>query len=114
MTVDKLAEMLNATTVNQADFSREIVGGYAGDLLSFVMGRAPENCAWYTVMTNVNVAAVAALCDVACVVLAQGAVPDEALRARAEREGIPILLTENDAYTAAVRLAQLLGEGARP
>ncbi len=94
--------------------AREITGGYCGDLLSWVMGRAPQGSAWITVMTNVNVAAVAALCDVACVVLAQGAVPDEALRARAEREGIPILLTENDAYTAAVRLAQLLGEGARP
>lgn len=93
--------------------AREITGGYCGDLLSWVMGRAPQGSAWITVMTNVNVAAVAALCDVACVVLAQGAIPDEALQIRAEREGISILLTENDAYTAAVRLAQQLGEGMR-
>lgn len=93
---------------------REISGGYCGDLLSWVMGRAPQGSVWITVMTNVNVAAVAALCDVACVVLAQGAVPDEALRARAEQEGISVLLTEDDAYTAAVRLSGQLAAEARP
>ena len=64
MTVQKLVDILQATTVYEADFSREVTGGYAGDLLSFVMGRAPENSAWYTVMTNVNVIAVAVLTDV--------------------------------------------------
>ena len=72
MTVRDLADILSASTVNEADFSREVTGGYAGDLLSFVMGRAPENSAWYTVMTNVNVAAVAVLTDVAVVVLCEG------------------------------------------
>ena len=92
MTVDKLAEMLNATTVNQADFSREIVGGYAGDLLSFVMGRAPENCAWYTVMTNVNVAAVVVLCE--------GCLPDPTLVERAKTQGINVIATTLPVYDA--------------
>ena len=113
MTVAQLQKALSLERLTEGDPDRQVTGGYCGDLLSWVMGRAPQGSAWITVMTNVNVAAVAALCDVACVVLAQGAVPDEALRARAEREGIPILLTENDAYTAAVWLAQQLGEGTR-
>ena len=92
MTVDKLAEMLNATTVNQADFSREIVGGYAGDLLSFVMGRAPENCAWYTVMTNVNVAAVVVLCE--------DCLPDPTLVERAKTQGINVIATTLPVYDA--------------
>mgnify|MGYP002774754537 FL=1 len=100
MTVDKLAEMLNATTVNQADFSREIVGGYAGDLLSFVMGRAPENCAWYTVMTNVNVAAVAVLVDVSVVVLCEGCLPDPTLVERAKTQGINVIATTLPVYDA--------------
>ena len=112
MTTLELSRVLEWKTAVTGE-EREITGGYCGDLLSWVMGRAPQNSAWITVMTNVNVAAVAALCDVACVVLAQGAVPDEALRTRAEREGIPILLTDDDAYTAAVKLARQLGEGAR-
>ena len=92
---------------------KEITCGYCGDLLSWVMGRAPQGSAWITVMTNVNVAAVASLCDVACVILAQGAVPDDALRARAAQEGMVILMTDDDAYTAAVKLSRLLGEDAR-
>ena len=39
MTVKELAKILGATTVAESDFEREINGGYAGDLLSFVMGQ---------------------------------------------------------------------------
>lgn len=100
MTVDKLAEILDATTVNRADFSREVTGGYAGDLLSFVMGRAPENCAWYTVMTNVNVAAVAVLADVSVVVLCEGCQPDLTLVERAKTQGINVIATTLPVYDA--------------
>jgi len=72
------------------------------------MGRAPAGSAWITVMTNVNVAAVAILCDTACVILAQGMKPDENLQARAERENLTLLGTADDVYTAAVRLGQVL------
>ena len=54
MTVKELAKILGATTVAESDFEREINGGYAGDLLSFVMGRAMPDCAWYTIMTNID------------------------------------------------------------
>ena len=40
LTVDKLIEKLGLDVIELADGSREIKGGYAGDLLSWVMGRA--------------------------------------------------------------------------
>ena len=44
------------------DGEREIAGGvYCCDLLSIVMGRAPADCLWVTVMGNVNAAAVATI-----------------------------------------------------
>lgn len=100
MTVDKLAEILDATTVNRADFLRQVTGGYAGDLLSFVMGRAPENCAWYTVMTNVNVVAVAVLADVSVVVLCEGCQPDQTLVEHAKTQGINVIATTLPVYDA--------------
>lgn len=107
MTAGQLSETLGLTVFNIGE-DREVKTGYCGDLLSQVMGRAPAGSAWITVMTNVNVAAVAILCDTACVILAQRMTPDENLLARAKRENLTLLGTADDVYTAAVRLGQVL------
>ena len=62
-----------ALTVTEGD--REIGGVYIGDLLSWVMGRASADDAWITIMSNINVVAVASLADAACVLFAEGVVP---------------------------------------
>ena len=46
------------------DPDRTVKTGYAGDLLSWVMGRAEPDCVWLTIMSNANVCAVAVLADV--------------------------------------------------
>ncbi len=106
MTVRQLATLLNATTIAESDFDRQIVGGYAGDLLSFVMGRAMPDCAWYTIMTNVNVCAVATLTDCAVVVLCEDCQPDEMLVARAQSQGINVIATSLDMYGAIALVAK--------
>lgn len=107
MTTHELAQKMG-WKVLVAGEDRAISRGYCGDLLSWVMGRAPQDSAWITVMTNINVAAVAVLCDVACVIFAQGAQPDATLRERAETEGLTLLATEDDIYAAAVALDRVL------
>lgn len=76
----EIAKLLNAKIVLMPEPDREIEGGYCGDFLSFVMGRAPENCAWFTIMNNANVAAVAALTDIGVIVLCENVQPDESLK----------------------------------
>ena len=71
MTVKELADRLGTTALSLAEPDREVTGGYAGDLLSLVMGRASEGDAWVTIMANPNVVAVATLADVACVIVAE-------------------------------------------
>lgn len=83
------------------DGGREVLGGYAGDFLSFVMGKAPEGSAWFTVMTNVNVAAVATLADIAVVVICENCHPDTKLVEKAEENGINIIGTRLDIFSAA-------------
>ena len=73
MTVRELADRLSAEVLSLPDPDREVSGGYAGDLLSWVMGRARAGCCWVTIMTNLNVPAVASLADVACVIIAESA-----------------------------------------
>ncbi|MBQ2826336.1 MAG: hypothetical protein IJF13_03845 [Clostridia bacterium] len=101
ITVSALAERLGLEKINIGDPDREITAGYVGDLLSWVMGRAPEGGAWITVMTNVNVIAVASLSDVACVILAEGAELDEAALSRAKTEGINVLASSKPAFDLA-------------
>lgn len=104
MKLSKIIEKLNATAINVGDPNREITGGYAGDFLSFVMGKAPEDCAWFTVMSNVNVAAVALLAGVGVVVLCEGVHAEEPLLERVRKENFNLIETPLDIYSAVVKL----------
>lgn len=88
---------------------REITSVYCADLLSWAMGRAPEGCAWCTVMGNVNAVAVASLADAAAIVLCEGAALDEEARAKAEERGINICRSAQPAFEAGLAIARAAG-----
>ena len=89
---------------------REIEGGiYCCDLLSIVMGRAPADCAWVTVMGNLNSIAVSVLADTACIVLAEGMALDDDARARGEQQGVTVLKTSLPVYQASMTVAKAIG-----
>ena len=111
MTVKALADALSLTVFHLETPDRPVAGGYAGDLLSWVLGRAERDCAWLTIMSNQNVAAVALMAEVACGVLTEGVAPDGDLLRRAAEKGVNLLGTAEDTFTAAARLAKAL-EGA--
>jgi hypothetical protein len=102
--VSELAQALSLDTINAADPDRAVTGGYCGDLLSWVMGRAPADSAWITVMSNVNVIAVASLADVACVIMAEGATPDPDALEAAQKRGINVLGSKLSAFELARKL----------
>ncbi|MEG2540343.1 MAG: DRTGG domain-containing protein [Clostridia bacterium] len=106
--IAELCEILSAKQQNLVDANRNIVCGYAGDFLSFVIGKAPTDSAWFTVMNNINVCAVATLADVAVVVLCEGVKPDENLLAKAKLQNVNILSTDYDIYTAVKLVAKSL------
>ena len=97
MTVAEISKTLSLDIISSGDVERELSGVYIGDLLSWVMGRAEENCAWITIMSNVNVVAVASLADVACVILAEGVVLPDDVRATASQKGINVLSSKKTA-----------------
>ncbi|HBT65375.1 MAG TPA: hypothetical protein DEB10_12030 [Ruminococcaceae bacterium] len=108
MTVTELVKRLNLEILVEGDGSREVTGGYAGDLLSWVMGRAREGDAWITVMGNLNAIAVAVLADTACIILPEDAALDKDARERAVTEGIPILRSSETSFQLAVKIDRLL------
>lgn len=95
------------SAITLPDENREVNGVYIGDLLSWVMSSANADNAWITIMSNINVVAVASLVDVACVILAEGVTPDEGVIAQANAKGINILSTDKSSYETAVALSEL-------
>ena len=72
------------------------------------MGRAKENDLWITIMSNINVAAVASLADVSAVIFAEGVTPDNDLLAAAKQKQINLILTNLTAYEAAIKINKFL------
>ena len=60
MTVRDLPALIEGNVAVQGDNSRQVTGVYCCDMLSHVMGRAPADSAWVTVMGGVNAIAVSA------------------------------------------------------
>lgn len=108
MTVKQLALHQGFTPVSLPDPEREIKNVYIGDLLSWVMGKAQEDDAWITIMSNINVVAVASLSDTACVILAEDVILDDSTIKAAKEKGINILSTPQSAYQVAKYLATVI------
>lgn len=109
ITAQMLEKELGLKRFVMCDDSREVTGGYAGDLLSWVMGRASSGDAWVTIMSNINVIAVAQLTDVALVILAEGVVPGEELIAAAKMRGVNLFSSTAPTFELCGRIHRLLG-----
>ena len=93
---------------------REVIGGYASDLLSDVIAHAAEGDLWITLQTHVNVVAVASMKGLCGVVLVNGREPAEETIEKAQSEGIPILVSKLPAFELAGRLYRLGLRGREP
>ncbi len=108
MTVEQLINETGLSPLSVPDPQRQINGVYIGDLLSWVMGRAREGQAWITIMSNVNVIAVASLSDVCCVILAEGVTLEEDIARTALEKGINVLVSKEPIYETAMLLQGVL------
>jgi hypothetical protein len=107
----KVGEILKRLELSAATgdkgLDREAGTGYCGDLLSDVMANSKKGALWLTIQSHQNIVAVAVLRELAAIILVNGRVPEEETRAKAEGEGIPILLSPLPAYELAGRLYEI-------
>lgn len=102
MTVKDLVDKFGLkAAAGEKGFDRMVKSGYCGDLLSDVMGNAPEGCVWLTIQGHQNTIAVAVLREMACIVITGGHEPDTDTIEKAGKEGIPLLLWPGSAYALA-------------
>ena len=109
MTVSDTSKIINAQTVC-GDLSKSFDGVYIGDLLSRAMSHVECNNLWITIMSNINVIAVATLTEPAAVILAEGVELQEDALVGAKENGITVLSTELSAYEVAAKLHEAISE----
>lgn len=88
--------------------NRSVTGGYACDMLSWVISRAKGHAVWFTVLNSINVLAVATLSECACVMLTESVDMEEIILARAREKSLVVLATALPTYEAAVALDRIL------
>lgn len=95
MNLQQIIERLNLNLLTDPrDF--EMIrpeGGYTSDLLSCVMAGAKSKYIWVTLQAHLNIVAVAALLDVAAIIITENAQPDAATIAKANEQGVILLST---------------------
>jgi hypothetical protein len=102
-----LAENLSLECLNGEE-ERNINGVYCCDLLSVVMGKAPADCAWVTVMANINAVAVASLAEIGVIVFADGVKPEAMVIEKAKENNINILLSNDNIFDTALKIYEAL------
>ncbi len=105
MTLTDLAASLELRVFTAGiPLDRPVLGGYASDLLSDVIGRGRKGDLWVTMQIHPNIVAVAVLKDLAGIVLVGGREPAPETVEQAEREKVPVLGTRLGAFELAGRL----------
>src|ERR1044072_1103416 len=100
MNLQQIIDQLNLTVLTEPrDFaSLTPVGGYSSDLLSCVMAGAKKGVMWITLQAHLNIVAVAALTEVAAVIITENARPDDRSIAKANQQGVILFSTHESTY----------------
>lgn len=105
----RLEDELRLEVLTLPEPDAAVTGGYVGDLLSWVMGRARAGQVWITIMTNVNILAVASLSGVCAVVVAEDCELAPEIIAKATEQGINLLRSPCSAFEITAAIARELG-----
>jgi predicted transcriptional regulator len=109
MDIEKIVEELGLKVFCCSEMlSRQVSGGYTGDLLSDVMANSRKGDIWVTRQVHQNTVAVAALKELSAIVIVHEAAPDADTLKRAEKEGIPLLGSHHAAFDVVGRIYRLL------
>ncbi|HWR57677.1 MAG TPA: hypothetical protein VN328_02205 [Thermodesulfovibrionales bacterium] len=103
--VDRLSLDVKTT---KGDLEREVKGCYVSDLLSDVMANARDGVIWITLQTHPNIVAVAALKDLAGIIITNKRSPEEETLKKAEEERITVAVSSLSTFEAGGRLFTLL------
>src|SRR5829696_4906469 len=107
--LQQIIDRLNLTILTESHDFADITptGGYSSDLLSCVMAGAKKGHLWITLQAHLNIVAVAALNDVAAIIITENAQPDAASISKANQQGVILLSTPEPTYDVNGKLWEL-------
>ena len=85
----------------------EVTGGYSSDLMSDVIAHSQEGDLWITLQAHQNIVAVASMKGLAGIILVNGREPEEKTIAKAQAEGLPVMVSTLPTFELAGRLYNL-------
>jgi predicted transcriptional regulator len=106
MRLREIAEALELEP-RSGSLEAEASGGYVSDLMSDVIAHAEAGDLWLTVQVHANIVAVAAMKDLAGIVLTGGREPEPETLRKAEAKNVPVLASKLPAFELSGRLYQL-------
>lgn len=107
-----IVKKLGLTVLTNNASDRKVSSGYCCDMLSWVMSRLERDACWFTILSSMNVVAVASLTDCPLVIITEGVHVDEAVVKKAIEENICLCSTNMDTYKSVSQLAALLNKSA--
>ena len=108
MTIKQMQEKLNLEVVSLDSENSEITEVYTSDLLSDIMGNAPENSVLVTIQAHKNTDAVATLKERKAIIICNNRpIPEDMIEA-AKSEEISIFRTEMNQYQISGKLYSLI------
>ena len=109
MHLDEIINKLELKVLTEPkDFSEiPVKSGYCSDLLSCVMTGASPEGVWVTLMAHGNIVAVAALLDLAAIIITEDAQPDQVTITKANERGVVIVSTPHPNFDIIGRLWEL-------
>ena len=109
MNLDEIIQILNLKILtNSKDFSTiKVKSGYCSDLLSCVMTGAEPEGLWITLMSHSNIVAVAALLDLAAIIITENAQPDQQTIDKANEKDVTMLSSPDPNYDVIGKLWEL-------
>ena len=110
MKLNEIKDLLKLTSVHGDYSDCDVKTAYTSDLLSDVMGNAPEECVIITIQAHKNTLAVATLKDSPALIICNSRpIPEDFLES-AKSEGIAIFVTDKNQFQVSGELYHLLNQ----
>ncbi|MBN2628615.1 MAG: iron-sulfur binding hydrogenase [Spirochaetales bacterium] len=108
MKISDLEKELGYAPLWEGYEDRDILDGYTSDLLSDVMGNAPDDSVLITIQAHKNTVAVATLAGINAIVLANNRPAPEEMIEAAQEEGIAVFRADENQFTASWKIHNIL------
>lgn len=94
MKLKKIVESLKGNILTGENLMEaEIKGGFAGDMLSFVLASAKEGDVWLTIQTHINIIPVAVMKGIPAIIFVSSKTCEEEVINKAKEENVALIST---------------------